>query len=381
MNILLIGNGFDLAHKLPTRYVDFLDFLYRLISYVNYKPIMSSGGLNNINNPINEYLDHIIFEKYRLKDELLRLIHSNIWIEYFKDNEDYSKENWVDFESEISKVIRSFDNDLHNKTEYDIDDIVTQLSNPFFAKYYKRYIAEGIDKNQSITFRNIRDRLIEDLNKLIRALEIYLSDYINNIPCFLRSPDIEMINVDKVLSFNYTNTYSRLYDPSLQSEYDYIHGHANITNDIKVNNMVLGIDEYLTDDRKNKETEFICFKKFFQRIYKQNGCKYKDWLESFNSCDNNASNSNSETEHRLYIFGHSLDVTDKDILSELLLNNNIHTTVFYVNKEVMEKQITNLVRIIGQDELIKRTGGSHKTIEFKQQKEMEITREYNVSTR
>lgn len=27
MNILLIGNGFDLAHGLPTKYTDFLEFV------------------------------------------------------------------------------------------------------------------------------------------------------------------------------------------------------------------------------------------------------------------------------------------------------------------------------------------------------------------
>ncbi len=27
MNILLIGNGFDLAHHLPTKYSDFLEFV------------------------------------------------------------------------------------------------------------------------------------------------------------------------------------------------------------------------------------------------------------------------------------------------------------------------------------------------------------------
>ncbi len=27
MSILIIGNGFDLAHKLPTQYCDFLDFV------------------------------------------------------------------------------------------------------------------------------------------------------------------------------------------------------------------------------------------------------------------------------------------------------------------------------------------------------------------
>ena len=27
MNILIIGNGFDLAHKLPTQYTSFLNFI------------------------------------------------------------------------------------------------------------------------------------------------------------------------------------------------------------------------------------------------------------------------------------------------------------------------------------------------------------------
>lgn len=83
---------------------------------------------------------------------------------------------------------------------------------------------------------------------------------------------------DKILSFNYTNTYARLYDKYGSAEYCYIHGKANITNSIITNNMVLGIDEYLTEDRKNKDTDFIAFKKFYQRIYKETGGEYKDWI-------------------------------------------------------------------------------------------------------
>lgn len=74
--------------------------------------------------------------------------------------------------------------------------------------------------------------------------------------------------------------------------------------------------------------------------------------------------------HNLYIFGHSLDITDKDILKSLILNNNVHTMIFYHNEETHAKQIANLVKVIGQDELIRRTGGSTKTIEFKQQEPM-----------
>ena len=126
--------------------------------------------------------------------------------------------------------------------------------------------------------------------------------------------------------------------------------------------MVLGIDEYLPEDRKNRDVEFIAFKKFYQRILKETGCKYKEWLDEikyFNGSSNN-----------LYIFGHSLDITDKDILRDLILNDNVYTTIFYHNKDVMGQQIANLVKVIGQDELIRRTGGSTKTIEFKQQQDM-----------
>ena len=36
----------------------------------------------------------------------------------------------------------------------------------------------------------------------------------------------------------------------------------------------------------------------------------------------------------------------------------------------MGQQIANLVKVIGQDELIRRTGGSTKTIEFRLQQDM-----------
>ena len=65
-------------------------------------------------------------------------------------------------------------------------------------------------------------------------------------------------------------------------------------------------------------------------------------------------------------------MTEKDILRELILNDNVYTTIFYLNKDVMGQQIANLVKIIGQDELIKRTGGSSKTIEFKLQSDMKL---------
>lgn len=173
---------------------------------------------------------------------------------------------------------------------------------------------------------------------------------------------------------------------------DYIHGKADINNTIDTNNMVLGIDEYLGKKKRNNQVEFIAFKKFYQRIHKGTGCTYKGWIDTikgeFADYQTELEKSKAEknimnlkamanklkkqylNKHHVYIFGHSLDVTDKDILRDLILNDNVHTTIFYHNKDVMGQRIANLVKVIGQDELIRRSGGNTKTIEFKQQQDM-----------
>ena len=40
MNILILGNGFDIAHELPTNYKDFLDLVERFNSIMNNPHIL-----------------------------------------------------------------------------------------------------------------------------------------------------------------------------------------------------------------------------------------------------------------------------------------------------------------------------------------------------
>ena len=393
MNILVVGNGFDLAHGLPTKYGDFLGMIQRFKSIINEPNIMKAGYLDNIEKPIYAFLDRFIFAEGALRVEFNRLIEDNFWIEYFLKNPMYQKENWIDFESEISKVIKQLNEDMYidNVKRWQLDDEINDLANEYLKKIYYKYtstlrsmviLTDG--KSEAVTFRQIRDRLYSDLNRLIRALEIYMTAYIEQMECNLESPDINNICFDGILSFNYTDTYEKLYDSKRLANYDYIHGKANIKNKIYTNNMVLGIDEYLPTHRKDKDVDFISFKKFYQRIYKETGCEYRKWVDDirsnnpiknrtygrFDENGNKVIESTYSSQHNLYIFGHSLDVTDGDILKDLILNDNVHTTIYYVNKDVMGQQIVNLVKVIGQDELIKRTGGKNKTIEFKKQADM-----------
>lgn len=69
----------------------------------------------------------------------------------------------------------------------------------------------------------------------------------------------------------------------------------------------------------------------------------------------------------IYIFGHSLDVTDKDILKELIESQITTIAIFYHDKKIYARQISNLVKILRYENLISMTQGPDKSIIFKQQ--------------
>ena len=428
MNILLIGNGFDLAHGLPTKYPDFLEFvkvIKQILKICNGEDIgdIDWGNINvQVKELIKPNMGNVRNNLFSQSEMWNDLIGNNVWIEYFLQCDSFLKENWIDFESEISRIIKIIDNDIHSNGG--LDTVIRNISEDFFANYFldnlderiqmrdeaafikyaglpvgkqSKYIEQYRQDNpveplkEEITYGNLISMLEDDLNKLTRALEIYICEYVEKIDIIEKSPDIDKEEIDFILSFNYTHIFSKLYSVSSQSKkevadpFDYLHGEAKINNTVETNNMVLGIDEYLPKKRRNRETEFIAFKKFYQRIYKQTGSEYKRWVEiiknKMQEIDDKIKNQYpvqipynkipNKCRNQLFIFGHSLDITDKDILREMILNDNVYTTIYYPDKKELGRKIANLVKVIGQDELIRRTGGNTKTIKFVPQKPME----------
>lgn len=367
MNILVIGNGFDLAHNLPTRYNDFLSFIEKFEMYVSN---------NQLDCSLTSYFNDLKSEKNTLYNELNELIHNNCWINHFLNQKNNNvlknKQNWIDFESEISKVIQTLDVAKH---KFKSDSYIE--SNQVILQEYEyevlQYVIESCEETAALqvyldfdSMETLIKKLLLDLNRLIRCLEIYLADYIQS-EIYNIKDSINFINelkIRRVLTFNYTKTYEHVYaNPDIKI--DYIHGEAKLENDLDTCNLVLGIDEYLSDEEKNNNVEFIQFKKFFQRIYKRTGCLYKDWIKEHK--ERKLANSVGTRNVNLYFIGHSLDVTDKDILRELILYDYANTTIYYHNQESLGRMISNLVKVIGEDELIRRTGGSIATIKFVQQ--------------
>ena len=368
MNILIIGNGFDLAHQLPTKYTDFLDFLgnVRVLKEIHSEEIKRL--IRKIDKDMKQYLFtdennfNINSKRSEYIDEIYQLSKDNIWINWLyqrrADNEILG-EYWVDFETEISGVIQSIEQLSPILSEssgvFNLIGIQAKVFTFFIKKYYTEH------KSQDATMKYLKKKLLLDLNKLIRCFEIYLKDFVENIDKRLLSLDIYNLKIDKVLTFNYTNTYLKLYNNDV--ECDYIHGKADINNTMITNNMVLGINDYLKESERFTNTQFIEFKKYYQRLIKLTNSHYRKWLDEIN-------NKNQNVIHNVYIFGHSLADTDHDILREFINNPKLKITIFYNDSNQYSSQICNLVHLIGPDKLNEWVYQSRPKIQFIKQNSM-----------
>ena len=363
--ILLIGNGFDLAHGLPTSYSYFLDFcdkVSRIFTYLMYvdQKVYEKSALNIWD--VDDSIKAKLLEWYKKRNEnpdklaveIYNNIKENIWIHYFLNIRYSLGKNWIDFESEISNVIQAFEcirDNIERRERIQQSErskvIKLEVVKDFVNISKEIEVLKELDLEDMYTNLKLFDAYIKkmtvDLDRLIRALEIYISEFINKIEVLQKNDDIKDINPDCVLSFNYSNTYERIYGQSNKIEYDYIHGKADITNNVNTCNLVLGIDEYLEEHDRDNKLEFLPFKKFYQRIYKLTDSSYMEWVDEIRQ--------NLECPYELYIFGHSLDKTDKDVLELLICNDNVQTKIYYHrksndDKKELGKLIRNLVRVI-----------------------------------
>lgn len=367
MQTLIIGNGFDIDHNLPTKYKDFLSF----VEEMNYiKSLGTEGKIRKYleGSEIKNYIKELYFseDKKEIKREALSLLDNNMWLHYFLGVKGEIGENWIDFESEISQVVQ----ELENVKEFVVSEMKKGTTNIVVPDYMKKKLDklsfDAVLVYKDGSQKDITEyitRWITDLSAMIRLLEIYLCDFVQNLKIEFFSPDVFELNPDHVISFNYTNTYEKMYSYKRNAvRYNYIHGKAALSNTVDSCNMVLGIDEYLDENKRNLKTEFIQFKKYFQRIHKKTDCDYVYWFDK-----NNTSESYKKNENEIYVFGHSLDITDGDIFEKILNVPNTRVIIYYYDENVYGNQIANLVSLLGQDVMLNKVYGKNPSIIFKKQ--------------
>lgn len=375
MNILLIGNGFDLAHHLPTSYNDFLNFLGRIFSNSKNPPPLR---LTELENSINAT------ENLEIIKNIKKLYNTNIWYIHFLRQKNISS-NWCDFESEIEYVTNNLQNIKKsfqreriidsNKIDSPIKRFIDlAVQDYLFEIWMEEYskiegfkwprspsemptniqftiglsrsidkfnIATNIHKNSKviIAYEGLIKFIIDQLNEFTKCFELYLTIFVNklNIPKIKFIDDILKTPNINIISFNYTNTISK-YITISDNNISFIHGKAT---DNEHNNLVLGIDE----QEDQSDPLFMRFKKYFQRYEKSCSIKYYEWIKEINY---QHSVFNPPT-HKLLIIGHSLTLSDREILYKLITLNEMHTSIYYHSEESKIELMQNLAAILGQE--------------------------------
>lgn len=370
MNVLLLGNGFDIYYKLPTQYINFLNTVDFLIK--NYSDemrsigdVFSSGTLQSKDEFITDcYSAHKeTFDITLLNDnkirEIISLTKNNIWFSYLLKS--FNKNvGWIDFEKEIAFVVKAFKDFFeNNKVKFNIhaefsEDIEYILR--FFGFFFEKTDTGIINgpshkvkaeftveyplnsKKYIIDKEKIAKVLSDELNDLANALNLYLRCFVeNSLELIKEEKSFELFKAlspaNLVVTFNYTNTYEKFY-----SNNDSYHLHGNINDKI-----VLGINPDEFDELETVDTSLLSFKKYFQRTMYETDSEYLRWISSF---------SGDIGHYTLIVMGHSLDVTDKDIISEVF-SNAVNIYILYHNSRAKALYISNLIKIFGKDKFDK----------------------------
>lgn len=320
--LVIIGNGFDLAHGLPTSYKHFIDDFWRNFKdkvntdeyqkliytdnsyfkyYSDYGVINSfSDFINSINECIKEYTDFVFEEKTQIFYTSKYASRKKIFefkSDFFRQICTKNISNWVDIETEyyrnlivISKKTSINENDRANEVKV-LNKEFELIKNLLF-KYLK---SEVCDK---YCFE------INDANEIINYL-------INEIDA-LNNGSLQSYST-LFLSFNYTPT-ARIYNDFLKSKLyntniNYIHGEIEDKDNSEI------IFGYCDDKDENY--------KLIKNI------KDNDFLENIKSFEYN-NNDNFEnllgfinqSKFVVYLIGHSCGLSDKYLLNQILEHKN-----------------------------------------------------------
>ena len=381
-DLLIVGNGFDLYHGLPTRYTDFLKFIsYWSIFWDNYNGEAKAQvctpfrvKLSEQNEIIEESMRDFASHQGYYKYEHLEFINShidNLWIQYFLKKQ-LSSVNWIDFEGEIYNVLKlveeyysEFIPEMRKRNDAPIKYIPGDMSTVINI-FKKNCPEEYIDFTQGIISRsdtekdklkNNKEMLLStmkrELDDLIKCLDYYLLDFVSNIKVEQYSEQIKELSYINLLNFNYTYTYASVYGKNSLREHHRIHG------DCLEEDMVLGIP----DESFPSTLDYIYFQKYFQRIQKRTGNYYKSWITEPNAREK----SLEDVPINVFIMGHSLADSDKGILKEIFMNDFVcKITIFYHSQLAYEQQVINLVSMFGKDFVIEQTANDR--IEFEKLK-------------
>lgn len=323
--LIIIGNGFDLAHGLKTRYEDFIfDYLKKAAKrvfanesqrlneeswgYIYEDDLISISTIRTI--PVKYYNE--LIEEINSTADLIHFLKIN----YFNVNIKFSLLNrflnsntikWVDFEIEYFNELKKILNGL-GKQDKNYDFKINELNHQF--EILKQYLIEYL-KEQESSFSNQFDLSLygDFFSQPIKYNEVTIESINDLLP-----------NELLFLSFNYTNTIREYIQyckqKGIKYQLNYIHGKLNDSE----NSIIFGFgDEY---DQKYVELEHLNDNKLFEHI------KSFGYLKTDNYA--NLTRFVNAEKFQVHIYGHSCGLSDRTMFKEIFEHENCKSIkIFY----------------------------------------------------
>ena len=338
--IIIIGNGFDLAHGLPTSYRSFIDHLWEDKTNEINRMLAGRNDLTSITD----------------RDELFVVEVEDV--SHFSGEKQLKR--YITYKNGLLETIEKKRNILNDPKWSDIEDIYYDC----LLKCYNQYDAE---KEQ----RKYEDLSIVRLNREFRTLRAKLCEYLHYVnnendkerkeyrrlvsamkDIFQSSDGKHDIKKIIFVCFNYTHTLET-YDYQVLGETDtndpeivYIHGSLDLEDPPKDDSIIFGYGDELDTNslniQENKDNAFLEYNKAV--LYARSG-EYQKIVPYIYGGD----------DYEVYIMGHSCANSDRALLNEILDNNHCKLIKYFyfdggAGKEVnFGEQISNLYRIFGED--------------------------------
>lgn len=374
--LIIIGNGFDLAHGLKTSYKDFVIwYLAKSIGSLSYIPTPYEDALLKINfehyntfisffynNGLSSYkvemedlIDFVAncFKEQTIKD-ILNIQENNFseYITYTKKNDNNKRQSdWYPFEITIKS-------DFLKRLIINCQDCNwVDIENEYFdqLKAYKQTDKFDIEKVKqlNIEFTYLRQKLEEYLSIQQQGAKIQvIPELLNSIHAVFKIEDFEPVmgyegartecGFDKTtkpemrhnlyfLNFNYTDTIELYNDNHLQTEFskaeiNYIHGQLNKDN----NPIIFGFgdehDKEYLDFEEHRNNDLFRHIKSYQYLQTPN---YRNLLHFLNS-----------GHYQVFVMGHSCGLSDRTMFKEIFEHDHCKSIrLFHYNQDFHDKVI------------------------------------------
>ena len=353
--IILIGNGFDLAHGLKTSYKDFIDWYWREWGKKLYqgKSKLEEDELCRFKlndgvelaawylvwhyyyhrNPSSEPWDESKVVEIAKRDSKLCTftIKSPLFKELYRS---YETKGWVDIENQYYEYLchSVLTHDEAKAANDDMDFIKSKLIE------YLKFVQEDALKSLVVDIDDgLKNKFIDDVRKSDVSCKWMLNRYTDPYSSMLvpKFEDIKHPGNIMLLNFNYTDIADR-YLPSSKVNM-IVHIHGELSNPSSV---IFGYGDELDDDyrilSKKNDNEYLRNIKSIR--YLESDC-YRKILEFI-----------EPAPFQIYIMGHSCGNSDRTLLNTLFEHKNcVSVKPYYYVNENKEDNYLELVQNISRN--------------------------------